>query len=47
MENNFVPKWDARRLLEGQPYDHTPELQQNGEENEEKQGLPQEQKPGQ
>ena len=34
MENNFVSKWDARRLLEGQPYDHTPELQQNGEENE-------------
>ena len=46
MENNFVSKWDARRVVDPRPYDHTPELQQNGEKNQQEDGLPQEQKPG-
>ena len=45
MENNFVSKLDARKVVDPRPYDYTPELQQNGEKNEEQQGLPQEQKP--
>ena len=46
MENIFVSRTPLRDLVDPRPYDYTPELQQNGEKNEEQQGLPQEQKPG-
>ena len=45
MENIFLSKWDAGQVKEGRPYDYTPELKQNGEKNEQQQGLPQKQKP--
>jgi len=47
MENIFLSKLNAQRVKEGRPYDYTPELQQNGKKNQEKQGLPQEKKPRQ
>ena len=45
MENIFVSKLDARQVVDSRPYDCTPELQQDGEKNEQQDGLPQKQKP--